>query len=154
MKRRISLLVVLVLSTSVVADEGMWPFDLVPRAEIAKKYNVQITDQWLQKLQRSIVRIESGCTGSFVSPEGLVLTNHHCAQTCIAENSTAKRDLVTNGYLAPDRAEEIRCQGEAISVLVGTENITGEVSKAVAGVPPAEAARARNQVDHETRNRV
>ena len=146
MKRRTLLLVLLVLSTSVGADEGMWPFDLVPRAEIAKKYNVQITDEWLQKLQRSIVRIESGCTGSFVSPEGLVLTNHHCAQSCIAENSTEKRDLVANGYLAPDRAEEIRCQGEAVSVLVSTENISAEVTKAVAGVPPADAARTRNQV--------
>jgi V8-like Glu-specific endopeptidase len=146
MSRRLLLLAVLVLSTSVAADEGMWPFDLVPRAEIAKKYNVQITDEWLQKLQRSVVRIESGCTGSFVSPEGLVLTNHHCAQSCIAENSTATRDLVANGFLAPDRAEEIRCQGEAISVLVGTENITAEVTKALAGVAAADAARTRNQV--------
>ena len=133
----------IVLSTSVAADEGMWTFDNVPRADIAKKFNVQITDDWLQKLQRSIVRIESGCTGSFVSSEGLLLTNHHCAQTCIAENSTATRDLVAAGYLAPDRAEEVKCQGEAVSVLVSTENVSAEVTKAVAGVPPADAARTR-----------
>jgi V8-like Glu-specific endopeptidase len=145
MKRWAFIVVAVVLTTSVVADEGMWPFDLVPRAEIAKKYNVQITDDWLRQLQRSIVRIESGCTGSFVSPEGLVLTNHHCAQTCLAENSSATRDLVANGFLAPDRAEEIRCQGEAISVLVDTENVTAQVTKAVAGAAAADAARLRNQ---------
>jgi V8-like Glu-specific endopeptidase len=145
MNRTFQILVALVLTTSVAADEGMWPLDLVPRDVIAKKYNVQITDDWLRKLQRSVVRLESGCTGSFVSPEGLVLTNHHCAQTCIAENSTATRDLVANGFLAPDRAEEIRCQGEAISVLVDTENVTTQVAKAVAGAAAADAARMRNQ---------
>ena len=123
----------------------MWTFDNVPRDVIAKTYNVQITDDWLRTLQRSIVRIESGCTGSVVSPEGLVLTNHHCAQTCLAENSAATRDLVANGFLAPDRAEEIRCQGEAISVLVDTENVTAQVTKAVAGAAAADAARLRNQ---------
>ena len=83
------LVAIAALSVAVVADEGMWTFDNIPRSAIAKKYNVQITDAWLQQLQRSVVRLESGCSGSFVSPEGLVLTNHHCAQSCLAENSTA-----------------------------------------------------------------
>jgi V8-like Glu-specific endopeptidase len=139
-------LVVAGLSISIVADEGMWTFANVPRAAIAKKYNVQVADPWLQQLQRSVVRLESGCSGSFVSPEGLVLTNHHCAASCLAENSSATRDLVANGFLAGNRSDEIRCQGEQLSVLVDTENISGPVTKALAGVAPADVARTRNEV--------
>src|SRR5262245_49244177 len=121
MTRSALLLAILVATVSVAADEGMWTTHNFPRDEVRRKFNVSIDDAWLQKLQRSVVRLESGCTGSFVSPEGLILTNHHCAQTCLAENSTAKRDLVANGFVSPDRAEEVRCQGEAISVLMDTE---------------------------------
>jgi V8-like Glu-specific endopeptidase len=133
-------------ATGVAADEGMWTTHNFPRDAVRQKYNVAITDAWLQQLQRSVVRLESGCTGSFVSGDGLVLTNHHCAQTCLAENSTAARDLVANGYLSPDRAEEVRCQGEQISVLMDTENITPAVTQAVAAAPAAGAAAARNQM--------
>ena len=70
--------------TSTAADEGMWTFDNVPKDAIAKKYGVQVTGQMLTRLQHAVVRLESGCTGSFVSPEGLVLTNHHCAASCLA----------------------------------------------------------------------
>ena len=126
-------------------DEGMWTFDNVPRAEISKKYGVTVDEAWLKRLQNAVIRLETGCTASFVSPEGLVLTNHHCAQTCLAENSTAQRDLVANGFLASTRANELRCQGEQASILAETQDITGEVTKALAGVAPAEIARARNQ---------
>jgi hypothetical protein len=94
MKRVFQTFVLLGLSVSVAADEGMWTFDGFPRAEVAKKYGVQVTDQWLQHLQRSVVRLETGCTGSFVSPGGLILTNHHCVASCLADNSTAQRDLM------------------------------------------------------------
>ena len=139
------LLALIAASAVVIADEGMWTTHNFPRDAVRQKYNVQVDDAWLQRLQRSVVRLESGCTGSFVSPEGLILTNHHCAQTCIAENSTATRDLVANGYLAPDRPEEIRCQGEAISVLMETEDVTPAVTKAVGAAAAADAARARNE---------
>ena len=146
MRRLMLLLTLAAVSTVVVADEGMWTTHNFPRDVVRQKYNVQVDDAWLQRLQRSVVRLESGCTGSFVSPDGLILTNHHCAQTCIAENSTATRDFVANGFVAPDRAEEMRCQGEQISVLMETENITPAVTRAVAAAAPAEAARARNEV--------
>jgi hypothetical protein len=144
MTRWILVIAATALSAVVIADEGMWTLDNFPRQAVMQKYNVQIGDDWLQRLQRSVVRLETGCTGSFVSPDGLVLTNHHCAQSCIAENSTAARDLLANGYLAPDRAEEIRCQSEAVSVLMDTENVTGQVTQALAGVAVADAARTRN----------
>jgi V8-like Glu-specific endopeptidase len=127
-------------------DEGMWTLDNFPTTDVAQKYKVQIDDQWLERVQTSIVRLETGCTGSFVSPEGLVLTNHHCVQTCLAENSTARRDLVADGYLAKAQADEVRCQGEQASVLMDTQEVTADVTSALAGAAAADAAQARNQV--------
>jgi Peptidase S46 len=146
MKRCLLALLVVALSGALEADEGMWTFDNLPKAEVAKQYGVQITDQWLDHLRNSVVRLESGCTGSFVSAEGLVLTNHHCASDCLADNSTAQRDLAANGYVAATRENELRCQGARASVLMSTENITDRVTKAIAGVASADVAAARNKV--------
>src|SRR5580765_192154 len=145
MTRTLLLIALLAATAGVAADEGMWTTHTFPRAEVQRKYGISIDDAWLQKLQRSVVRLESGCTGSFVSPDGLILTNHHCAESCLSENSTAARDLVAAGFVSPDRAEEVRCQGEAISVLMDTEDITLPLTKAIAAVPAADAARIRNE---------
>jgi hypothetical protein len=144
MRRVLVLVLVIAMSAAALADEGMWTFDNVPRAEIAKKYGVTLTDQWLQRLQQSVVRLETGCTASFVSPEGLVLTNHHCVSTCLADNSTAERDYVARGFTAAARENELRCQGSQASVLMATENVTDRVRKALAGTPPDKATAVRN----------
>jgi V8-like Glu-specific endopeptidase len=143
--RWISFVLVVVFCATLAADEGMWTFNNVPRATIAKKYGVEITDAWLANLQKAVVRLETGCTGSFVSAEGLVLTNHHCVATCLADNSTAQKDLVENGFLASNRNDEVRCQGSEVSILMDTENVTGQVTKAVAGAAQEDAAATRNQ---------
>ncbi|HEX6213523.1 MAG TPA: S46 family peptidase, partial [Vicinamibacterales bacterium] len=122
--RWIGVVLVGVFCVTLAADEGMWTFNSVPRDTIAKKYGVQLTDQWLANLQKAVVRLETGCTGSFVSPDGLVLTNHHCVSTCLADNSTAQKDLVENGFLASSRSEEVRCQGSEVSILMDMENVT------------------------------
>ena len=134
------------LSAVLAADEGMWTFQNVPTSAIAARYKVSVDDRWLGHLQRSVVRLESGCSGSFVSADGLVLTNHHCARSCIGENSSASRDLVADGFRAATRAEELRCQAQRISVLVETVNITPAVRSALAGASPADAAGVRNEV--------
>jgi V8-like Glu-specific endopeptidase len=145
MKRFIAL-ALLLTPTVGLADEGMWTFDNFPRADVAKKYGVQITDQWLDQVQKSVVRLETGCSASFVSPEGLVLTNHHCVATCLSDNSSAQRDLVANGFNGAERTDELRCQGSEASVLTATENVTARVTKAIAGVAAGEVAAARNKV--------
>jgi hypothetical protein len=145
MKRALIFLVILGVCVGVAADEGMWTVEHFPRAAVQEKYGVEVTDAWLRHLQQSVVRLEGGCTGSFVSPDGLVLTNHHCAQTCLAENSTAERDLVANGFLAASREAEVRCQHEQVSVLVGTEDVTARVGAATEGLGAAEAGVARRQ---------
>ena len=145
MKRLLLASLLLATGALVIADEGMWTFDNFPAAAVEKKYGVRITDPWLNRLQQSVVRLETGCTASFVSPDGLVLTNHHCVSTCLADNATAENDLVANGFMAAERDDEIRCQGSQASVLVDTENVTSRVTAALASVATTEAAATRNQ---------
>jgi peptidase S46-like protein len=130
-------------SFTAIADEGMWTFDNPPRAAIAEKYGVTLDAAWLDRVRLATVRLEGGCTGSFISGEGLVLTNHHCGMECIAQNSSSETDLVSNGYLAGTREKELRCQDEAISVLVGTEDVTAKVAAATAGVASDALVEAR-----------
>jgi V8-like Glu-specific endopeptidase len=146
MKRFVLAALIFALSGGVNADEGMWTFDNIAKADIAKRYGVQLTDQWLAHLQKSVVRLETGCTASFVSAEGLVLTNHHCVAECLADNSSAERDLTANGYIAARLEDELKCQGARASVLMSTENITDRVTKAIGDVEPAEATAVRNKV--------
>jgi V8-like Glu-specific endopeptidase len=145
MKRLAAALTVLALSAAPAADEGMWTFDNFPKTDVAKKYSVQITDQMLDKLQKAVVRLETGCTGSFASADGLILTNHHCVSSCLAENSSAQKDLFATGFNPKGRENEIRCQGAQASVLVQTENVTGKVAAALAGTAAADIARRRDE---------
>ena len=143
MKRSV-LAAVLCLPWFVHADEGMWTFDNFPRASVQQKYGVDIGTDWLARVQRSITRHE-GCTGSFVSPDGLILTNHHCVMGCLADLSSAEQDYVGNGFSARTRQEERACPGDIISVLIEIENITTKVTAATAGLAEAQANEARKR---------
>ena len=132
-------------SFSAAADEGMWTFDNPPRAAIAEKYGVTLDAPWLDRVRQATLRLESGCTGSFISGDGLILTNHHCAEDCISQNSTPESDLVGNGFHAGTRDKELRCQEEAVSVLVGTEEVTAKVAAATAGLAADAAVEARRR---------
>ena len=70
------------------ADEGMWTTFNFPKAAVKQKYGVDISDSWLERVQRATTRLEGGCTGSFVSKDGLVLTNHHCVVECLSDLSS------------------------------------------------------------------
>ena len=125
------------------ADEGMWTFDNPPTAAIEQKYGATLSADWLNRVRESTVRLEGGCTGSFISGEGLVLTNHHCAEDCIVQNSSEGNDLNAGGFLAATRDKELQCKEEAISVLVGTEDVTAKVAAALDGVAPDKVVEAR-----------
>ncbi len=133
------------VSLSAPADEGMRTLDNPPRAMIAGKYGVTPSAAWLDRARLATVRLESGCTGSFISGSGLVLTNHHCAEACIAQNSTPDADLVSSGFLAATRDKEMRCQKEAISVLVGIEDVTARVVAVTAGLAADALVEARRR---------
>ena len=131
------------VTCAAVADEGMWTFDNPPRAVIQSTYGVDLDEVWLNRVRAGTVRLDGGCTGSFISGEGLILTNHHCAESCIADNSTPDSDLNTNGFLAATREKEPRCGDDSISVLIGTEDVTAAVAKATAGIDAAGVVEAR-----------
>lgn len=144
--KRVSMAALAALASfAAAADEGMWTFDNPPRATIAEKYGVTLSDAWLNRVREATVRLEGGCTGSFISADGLVLTNHHCGEECIAQNSTPENDLIANGFLAGTREKEVRCQEEAISVLVGTEDVTARVAATTAGLAADAVVEARRR---------
>ena len=129
---------------SALADEGMWTFNNLPRAEIRKKYGFEVTDEWLKKVQLASVRFNNGGSGSFVSPNGLVLTNYHIVEDIVNEVSTPEKDLAKEGFLAHTRAEEIKAPSLELNVLMSLEDITTRVNGAVkSGMSDAEAFTAR-----------
>jgi hypothetical protein len=138
-----ALFVVAPLSQTARADEGMWAFNNVPRAEIKRRYGFEVTDAFLMKLQQASVRFPSG-SGSFVSPDGLVLTNYHIVEDSVSELSTAERDYAKEGFVARTRAEELKIPGMELNVLMSIEDVTERVSNAAKpGAAAAEAFAAR-----------
>jgi hypothetical protein len=132
------------LHVTALADEGMWPFNNVPRAEIKKKYGFEVTDEWLNKVRLASVRFNNGGSGSFVSPNGLVLTNYHIVEDIVGEVSTPQKDLAKEGFVAKTRAEEIKAPSLELNVLQSIEDVTARVNGAVkAGTTDAEAFKAR-----------
>src|SRR5258705_4667010 len=132
------------LHLTALADEGMWTFNNVPRAEIKKKYGFEITDEWLKKVRLASVRFNNGGSGSFVSSNGLVLTNYHIVEDIVNEVSTPEKDLAKEGFVARTRAEEIRAPSLELNVLMSIEDVTTRVNGAVkAGATDAEAFAAR-----------
>lgn len=136
MTRRLMLFACALLSLSamLVADEGMWPFNHAPIAKIKARYNFTLTPTWLEHVQKSSVRFNSGGSGSFVSADGLTFTNHHIAQTCLHAISTSEKDLYKTGFSAKTRADEPKCPDLELNVLMSMDDVTNEVD---AGIAPA-----------------
>src|SRR5918998_3335369 len=122
-----------------VADEGMWTFNNLPRAEIKRRYKFEVTDDWLRRAQLATVRFPNG-TGSFVSAEGLVLTNYHIVEDSVGALSTAEKDYAKEGFVANRREQELKIPGMELNQLVSIEDVTARVSGAAK--PGASAAEA------------
>src|SRR6185369_6802532 len=134
------------LQLTALADEGMWTFNNVPRAEIKKRYGFEITDAWLKKVQLASVRFNNGGSGSFVSPNGLVLTNYHIVEDIVNEVSTPEKDLAKEGFVARSRADEIKAPSLELNVLMSIEDVTKRINDAVKpGGSDAEAFAARRK---------
>jgi hypothetical protein len=91
----------------------MWTIDNFPAEQVSSRYGADINDQWLRSAQLATTRLENGCTGSFASPDGLILTNNHCTWGCIRNLSTDERNLSDEGFLAANRGEELQCPSES-----------------------------------------
>jgi len=130
---------------SATADEGMWTFDNFPAAKIEREHGVRISPAWLERVRGATVRLSAGCTGSFVSRDGLILTNQHCVAGCLADLSTRELSVNETGFLAKRRSEERVCPAQYADVLVETENVTPRVAAAIAGKEEKAANEARKQ---------
>ncbi len=143
-----AILAALLLSSSFAqlarADEGMWTFNNVPRAEIERRYGFKITDEWLHKVQLASVRFNNGGSGSFVSPDGLVLTNYHIVEDFVGELSTPQKDYAKEGFLARTHDAELKIPGTELNVLQSIEDVTDRVNSGITPqTPAAEAFAAR-----------
>jgi len=105
------------MSNSAKADEGMWTFDQFPSQKVAKAYGFAPDAKWLNHIQNSAVRLSTGCSASFVSKDGLILTNWHCSEGCVNDISDAKNDYAKNGFVALKREDEKTCPGMQAEVL-------------------------------------
>jgi hypothetical protein len=131
------------------ADEGMWLFNQPPRDLLKQRYGFDPTDEWLEHLQKSAVRFNSGGSGSFVSADGLVMTNHHVAADALHKLSTKDKDLLELGFQAKTREEEIKCVDLELNVLMSIEDVTDRVNAAVKpGMSVAEAQQARRAISN------
>jgi hypothetical protein len=134
-------------STLSRADEGMWLLSNPPRETLKTKYNFEPSEEWLKHMQRSVVRVGMGGTGSIVSPDGLVMTNHHVGLGAIAKLSTKENDLMMNGFYAPAREQELKCPDTEIRILWDTQDVTDRVNAATKpGMSTAEAGAARRKL--------
>ena len=138
-----------------IADEGMWLFNQPPSKQLKEKYGFDPSKAWLEHLQKSAVRFNSGGSGSFVSSGGLVMTNHHVGADSLYKLSTADKDLLKSGFHAQTHAEELKCVDLELNVLVNIEDVTDRVNAAVKPGMDAAAAQTahravRNTIEKES----
>ena len=148
-----------VASVLLFAEEGMWTFDNPPTKQLEQNYHFTPTQAWLDHVRLSSVRMNDGGSGSFISPHGLLLTNHHVARGQLQKSSTAEHDYIRDGFLAATQADEIKAPDLEVNVLVSMENVTDRVNSAVKQAAGAEAQFAARksviaQIERESQDKT
>jgi hypothetical protein len=135
------------LEAPVYADEGMWLLNNPPRELLKRKYGFVLDPAWLERVQKASIRFNNGGSGSFVSPDGLVVTNHHIGADCLQKLSPKDKDYYRDGYYARTRADELKCPDLELNALQSIEDVTARVNAAVKpDMTPAQAFAARRAV--------
>lgn len=130
---------------SLHADEGMWTFDNLPLKQLKEKYGFEPSKAWIDHVRLSAVKFGGG-SGSFVSPDGLVITNHHVGRFTAVRVDTPELNLIKNGFVAKTREAELKVPGMTLRTLEHMEDVTAKVAAAVKpGMSEAQAAEARKQ---------
>ncbi len=125
------------------ADEGMWTFDAFPAAKLKAEYGWAPDQAWLDRVRLASVRLTGGCSASFVSAEGLILTNQHCVAECLADLSGPGNDLLAKGYVANARSDEKLCPGQQAEIVTAIRDVTPEVKQAIGSATGEAAVKAR-----------
>src|SRR5438445_3949902 len=126
------------------ADEGMWLFNNPPLKQLKEKYQFEPTKEWLEHLQKSSVRFNSGGSGSFVSANGLCITNHHVGLDTLQKISSEKNNYVRDGFYAKSQKDEVKATDLELNVLMSIEDVTDRVKSAVQpGMSADDANKAR-----------
>ncbi len=136
----------LLCAINLIADEGMWPLNQTPKDQIYERYGVELDDAWLEHAQKSCLRISFGGSGSFISSQGLVMTNHHVGRRAIHNLSTDERDLAEEGFYATTFKEELPCTNMYADQLISMQDVTEEVNGQISpemSVKEREATRKR-----------
>lgn len=132
---------------TVCADEGMWLFNQPPKKLLQERYQFELSDEWLEHVQKSSVRFNVGGSASFVSEDGLLISNHHVGSDALQKLSTKERNFLKDGFYARTRADEIKCVDLELNVLQSIEDVTARVNAAVpTNAEAADAFAARRKV--------
>lgn len=138
-----------VISPLSSADEGMWTMDHLPKDKISKATGVKIDQAWIDKIMRSSVRLGNGCSASFVSSKGLVMTNHHCLRGCVYKLSTKSQNYLNDGFHARKTSEEKLCPALEANRLVEIKNVTTQVHKELKGLTGEAYSSAKKKISAE-----
>ena len=122
------------LALPAAAEEGMWTYDAFPSAAVKAAYGFEPSREWLDQLRLSSVRLAGGCSASFVSPDGLVMTNHHCIRSCVEDLSSSKRDYLAAGFYAQELKDELRCPKVEANQLVEMTDVTARLQGVTRGL--------------------
>jgi Peptidase S46 len=131
------------------AAEGMWTPDNLPMQQLRDKYKFAPNADWVGHAQRAALRLAGGCSGSFVSPSGLVLTNHHCVNSCVQQLSTAEKDFIKSGFYAKEEKDEIKCPEIELNRLDTISDVTARVKQATEGKTGEAYSKAEKAVKSE-----
>ena len=134
-------------SGTAMADEGMWTMDHLPLKQMQQLYGFTPTQQWIDLVQHAALRLAEGCSGSFVSANGLVMTNHHCANGCLSQLSKGHEDYMSNGYIALKQEDEPKCPDVELNQLESITDVTAQVNAATVGKSGADRVKAERAVD-------
>src|SRR6266480_4693517 len=125
---RIVFAMLVATTISAQADEGMWLFNNQPLRQLKEKYQFEPTPQWLEHLQKASVRFNSGGSGSFVSANGLCITNHHVGADALQKASSDEHNYLRDGFYAKTQSEETKCADLELNVLMSIEDVTKRVN--------------------------
>ncbi len=135
-----------VFSLNAQAEEGMWTFDNLPVDGLKANYQFTPDKVWVDHAMRASVNL-GGCSASFISPQGLIMTNHHCVAGCLQQISSAKKNYLLDGFLARKNEDEMRCPVTEASRLEQITDVTNVVNAATKGLTGEAYKNAQNAID-------